>query len=445
MVEDFFFALLYLLGLVFLSTSYGSADPIIISILLLLFICFLIRISLRNRSISRSTLQVYCVLTFWSGIASLYGIDTHGPDAIYMYNIATNESLAIKEILAIENGASLAFFKIVYSVFLFFGVQGEYYIGSLVNIALMTFGYIVGYKILSYIKPPTCKNIVFFRNIYITSGMVFLFSSMHLRGALIQLSIELLVLLWVSVLSKINIRRVVVATLLTLSTVIYFKMLRAEFFYLPIIFIVTAYFVLLSSRVPIRIKVFAAVSIFFAVLFLLNNNAVYYFFSSLSHASDGYSYGAELEEKGVSLGKALVVDSHTYLRVFIGFVYLFISPFPFFSGMFSGSAYHLFKALHAFQMVLLIPYFYITLMAIVKTKAFKNPQILFIILIFIGFSASVALTSLETRHHGLFLILMFVLISYVYPKISEYRKYLVVYLLFYLILVAFYTILKTFL
>jgi hypothetical protein len=438
---------LYLLGLVFTGIVYNSIVPIIVSVLLLLLTSITVKLFSKNSKIFYSTFQVYCILTFWHGISSLYGLDMHGPDALYFYEMGIS-GLSIDEMLKIENGAAISIFGLTYSIFSYIGIQPAYYIGSMLNVMLMTISFVTGYRILSILTSVTRRKFFWYRVLYITSGMFMLFATIHLRAAIILLSFSLLVLFWTSVLEKISIKKLIIISLLTILTIPYFKLLRTEFYLVPIIVMLTAYFSIffgsVSKNIKITLTIILFLSIVFAILIAYKGAASFFeiFNSVFEYGVSSYKEGAILEGKGNSLGSALIVQQPTSLRVFIGTIYLFLSPFPFYNGIFSSNAYHFFKSLHAIQMIFVFPYFLLTLINILKNNILKDTSALFIAILFIGFSVSVAITSLDTRHHGIFLLLMYVLIVAYGPNWRKYKDFLSMYVIAIIILIGMHTVLK---
>ncbi len=210
----------------------------------------------------------------------------------------------------------------------------------------------------------------------------------------------------------------------------------------------TAYFSIFFSNVSKNIKKKLTFILFLSVVFILafiykgTVGFVDNLDSVFSYGIDSYKEGAILEGGDSSLGNTLIVQQATYLRVFIGTIYLYLSPFPFYNGLFSSSAYHFFKSLHAMQMIFVLPYFLLTLINILKNNILKNSPTLFITTLFIGFTMSVAITSLDTRHHGIFLLLMYVLMVAYGPRWSVYKDFLSIYMTAIIVLIVVHTALK---
>jgi len=446
-------ALLYFFGICLNILQYDSFYPAVVSLIYAVFVLsVLILFFNKDKIIWPSAVKVYFALTFWHGFASIYAggyFFSHGDDPIKLYELAISE-VSINELLLMENGASLSLFKFFYDVFLFINIPSEHFIGSMLNISLVTLSFVVGYKVISLMRPITLKDIHWYRNIYLTSGMFILFAAIHLREALIQLSFILLILLWVSSLENVSLKKIVLISLFTIITIPYFKLLRTEFEFAPIVIILSAYLSLFLSDESKRLKISLIFFIFLSSAFMLffNYQEVALFYTKFEtvgfNGVNSYLAANDLESSSDSLGNNLIMQQPMYIKLFLANAYLFLSPFPFYQGIFSLSndseAYFLFKSLHALQMIFVVPYFLLTLRNIFKMKYFRNTSTLFLTTLFVGFTSAVALTSLETRHHGIFILLMFILMIIYGPKWREYKGYLLIYLIaiFFLALIYFF-------
>lgn len=438
---------LYFVGIFSNILIYDSISPAIVSLIFAFFVCAIITIFFYKDKLIWPSIQVYCILTFWHGVASAYGLDAHGPDAIDFYEVAIS-GLSFNEMLLMENGAAILLFGFIYNIFSYIGLQPGHYIGSMLNVMLVTISFIVGYRILSVLTPITRRKFFWYKVLYITSGMFMLFAALHLREALVQLSFTLLVLFWASIIEKPSIKKIIVITLLSIAVASYFKLLRTEFYYIPIVVMASAYLSIFFSDMSKNIKTILATILFLTIVYILASNyqGVASYFDQLNsvvlYGAESYKEGAALESSTGSLGNMLIVQQPLYLRVFIGTIYLFISPFPFYNGLFSSSAYHFFKSIHAMQMIFVLPYFLLTLINMLKNNILKNSTKLFITTLFVGFSVSVAITSLETRHHGVFLLLMYVLMVAYGPRWRVYKDFLLIYVTAITVLITTHAVIK---
>ncbi len=125
---------------------------------------------------------------------------------------------------------------------------------------------------------------------------------------------------------------------------------------------------------------------------------------SVMEAALGYGYGITVEG---SLGARLIVQQPMPIRLVVGSLHLLVQPIPLWVGFrtFMGE-YHWIKGWEGFFLVWVTPTAIVAFLAAIK-RAFRGgpeaPPFCFIALYAMVTLTAVAVTSLETRHHGQFL------------------------------------------
>jgi len=131
----------------------------------------------------------------------------------------------------------------------------------------------------------------------------------------------------------------------------------------------------------------------------------------LSMEKNSYQEKANLQDNAVdSLGTRLIVNQPLPIRLFLGIIYLFVFPIPFWHGFQAGTAYHLFKSINVLFFYALIPLLLMSIFQIWKQKIRSQLPLIFLFFSGIGYSLAIAATSLETRHFGSFFLPIFILV-----------------------------------
>ena len=192
-------------------------------------------------------------------------------------------------------------------------------------------------------------------------------------------------------------------------------------------------------------KFFSVLKILFVALLgliLIYNTQIFKF---LVNGYNGYMLVNENVQSlndSQSLATILIVNQPIIIRYFLGSVYFIFSPIPFWSGLFSGSYFLFLKSFHVIMMYILVPVFYLQL----RTKYFYLTNRLGLLIIFLVGYSSIILTSLELRHLGTFIGLLFVFISDFDFKLfkNSYIKSLKILLSFIIIIHLLWIIIKIF-
>jgi len=120
-----------------------------------------------------------------------------------------------------------------------------------------------------------------------------------------------------------------------------------------------------------------------------------------------YGEAAVADSRAGSLGTALIVEQPLPIRIALGVPYLYYFPIPFWVGFNNESAIQLFKSINALSFYAISAFSFAGAFLIVRNRELRSPAFLFVMLVALVFSVSVALTSLETRHLGAFMSLFF--------------------------------------
>jgi hypothetical protein len=189
-----------------------------------------------------------------------------------------------------------------------------------------------------------------------------------------------------------------------------FAVLRTEFAFVPMVttIIGLAAMVLAPSRQQ------SSRRRWFALILLIVGAvaASGYLGEALDAAGAGReSYGEQVAEQSAqsSLGALLIVNQPIPIRAIVGSVYLLVFPIPVWAGLASTSALQVFKSFNALFFYALLPLLVMACADLGRRAWLRTPERLFVLGMSATFTLAIALTSLESRHLGSFLVALFLL------------------------------------
>jgi hypothetical protein len=241
------------------------------------------------------------------------------------------------------------------------------------------------------------------------SGNMWLFAGIHLRDASILFIIMLIAHAWIAYLSQLEHRKFAIAAIATLIAMPILEVLRKEFFYVPLLMGALALFCLNFSRGRGDNRFITLVSIVFGLVLAAVAIAAFgeQIQTLLLSGQETYATNAIENARSGSLGNALIVEQALPIRVALGVPYLLYFPIPFWAGFADESALLGFKSLNALSFYFISAFLFAGGFMILTIKQLRSPGFLFTLLVPLVFSVTVALTSLESRHFGVFLPLIF--------------------------------------
>lgn len=352
-----------------------------------------------------------------AGIAAYYALVLLDPyqlasDASSFFELSSRAGPArsLQDLQTITEGAgAVVLWSWFYDGAAALGFPREPYIGISVNVLLVALSAVICASSARHLygddKYRVDRLVLFFT----VSGNMWLFAALHIRDASILLVIMLLCHSWIAYLSQLEHRKVVAAVLVTLVAMPVLEVLRAEFFYVPLLIGVIALGSLNFSRGRGDNRFITLVSLIFGLV--LAAIAVVAFGDQIQTmfltGREGYTDLSLAEARSGSLGTALIVEQPTLIRIALGVPYLYYFPIPFWVGALDPTAIMLFKSLNAFSFYFISAFLFAGAYMIVTDKRLRSPAFLFALGVPLAFSVSIALTSLETRHLGVFLPLFF--------------------------------------
>ena len=408
----------WLVGLVFVSTSGWLGKY---------------RISVYN--------TVFAVHWLFAGVGGFYLIHLSDPSQLYsdssaFYELASDSAwkLGIQHIQALSEGSlAIVVWTSVYDLFAWIGFEKQRYIGLLVNVWCMSLTCLLGVRMCETLflnNPATIRRFVLLFN---CCGLYWLFSAVHLRDSFATLLITAVLAIWVDALTHKRFGRFLGAVALTAIISVLTEYVRDNFVLVP-----AAIAGIATLSLVVEIKQFRRLSLLIAppllLLVLLFVSDLYGVNAGAGEWRQAYAQLALDSDSNQSLGVQLITSQPLVLRTIFGVAYLWVFPVPFWVGIQFDTAYHLFKSLNVIYFYFLVP---LVSTAVVKLydNHFNDSRSYFLLVTTVVFSIVVAVTSLETRHLGAFLIAPMVLA--VIPWIdSSYARVFLLHARVYIVAIA---------
>ncbi len=402
--------------------AYGSAQPLVVAALFWIAgtsVLWLARIYLWPERTMFD--RQFLIGWLMAGVSAVYANLLGDPlqldsDAATFFLLAQGESvtLGLEGIRQITEGAgAVALWRSAYDAFAYLGFEKGRYIGVLINVTSIALAGVVALRMARLVYGPGVDRLRRLIMIFSWCGLMWLFAGIHLRDSMVFLVVTVNSLLWVRYLVSPGASRLGFLAMFSILLFGVFAYLRSEFVFVPIAMFFAALgssivtyspssrarqgFIYASYLIALGITWWLYVEVFEDVLF------------ALGRGSEVYSELVAVESSADSLGMSLIVNQPLPIRVFLGSVYLFVFPIPFWSGLQLESVAPVFKSFNALFFYAFTPLLLMSLVRIWSSAAQRTRVNVFLVLVTLGFTLAIAGTSLETRHFGAFLAPAFVL------------------------------------
>lgn len=432
----------FLIGLILSFISYPQLSLLIIFIYLVVgLLCFFLG-GVRKKLEYAAFLLSFSICLFWFGISSIYLVylnDTfqNYSDPYFFYQLASKDSNGYKlnDIRLFSEGAlAVVLWRSLYQIFGFLGFEAREYIGILFNILIVSFVSLPALRIVVLIFGNDTKRLSIFLLLFNSCAILWLFATILLRDSIVLLLNTYLMLRVVQFLIMPSKKRGFYLGLYFILATIIYPFLRTEFVLVPLImfFSIVIAKSMISGNLFSFLKFFVPLAVLSIILLIYFSNQIP-IFEFLINGKEGYEKVIyDTTNSSSSLGVSLVVNQPLILRIIIGTIYLHLFPIPFWSGFQLDTVYNLFKSLQAIYFWFTLPLFVLGIVNVFKLEKHQSAALLFLIILYLGFSIAIAVTSLEMRHLGVFVI-SFMIVSLI-PNLNSiehkkaYRNYFFVFL-----------------
>jgi hypothetical protein len=434
--------IILLLAAILNIAAYQSLEPAFIFLIFCLFAVFYFKFFTKISLIEKVGLYIFfCVFWFWAGVSgmhlNLFGMDTFGPDVSYFYNISNNFDVKpIQKNSIMDEAGAIYLWQLTYEFFSTLGFSKNIYMGVTLNLFLMTLSGLIGLRIVKIVFNDDQTKLKLFIVLYASCGIFWMFASLHLRDAMCVFLLVILLYFWVRFLDEISLINLIKLIIIIFISYYLFGLIRTEF-----VHVVTS--TILAASVALLIKNYKIyVSIFFITLLLISFFSENLSIVNIFRGTDRFDVGSNLESTANSLGSNFVVNQSLPIQLILGSIYLLIFPTPFWVGFGTDSVYHLYKSLNALFMFFLTPLWVLAIFKLYSHKIFRTTSLLFIFFCSVGFIASIAVTTQESRHFGTLLLPMIILSLLPDMKNRQDRKSYKLYLTLFIIFIVLVHILR---
>lgn len=307
-----------------------------------------------------------------------------------------------------ENAFPIYCWNLFMNIFEFIGFSRSYYIPVLLNGIIMSLSAILTQSIVIKLYGEDVVRLYRLKLLYTLSGFVWMFSGMLLRDSfvffLITYNIYLLFPYLQYEVSSFHFFRILFFSVLISIAFIF---TRTEYVIMPLFFFIVAYLLKLNNKINF-LKALIPITIF--LFFLLYSFDFHSIVSQrLNDVGTTYNEGSVDESNSSSLGVSLIINQPIYIRFLFGTITLLIYPIPFWSVMGQNSVYQLYKLLNLFFMLgILLPSVFLSFKLLYVKSFFRTRFNLFSIFIILSVILSISLTSMENRHLGSFMSVLFI-------------------------------------
>lgn len=423
--------------------AYSSAVPVLVGFL---FFCagsaFVALVLAPNKPEWSAYVVTFFICFHWAGVAAIYAnhfgdVGQTSLDAAYFFDLISFGDVAsmsdLDLYLYFENGGAIILWRRIYSLFSSLGFAESPYIGISFNVTLVALTAVLGTKMVRVVFGNDLLRMRRFIKLFAFCSLFWLFSAVHLRDASILFFVSLLILIWLNFLAKPKLKGMLLVTLGSVGAFSLFGTLRTEFSFVPIAMVFAGTGAMLFATYSQTKRL----TILFALIFWVFSGLTYLVVATdfgiwtlLESRNATYS---ELSagEGATSMGNAFIVNQPLIQRLILGSAYLAVYPIPFWIGLQTESVYNLFKSFHVLYMYMVLPLFILAVWQVFRIRKCRTISSLFLVFVVIGFTLSIAYTSLETRHLGAFLV-PFIVLS-ILPDLSQAKdrtSYIVLEVLF---------------
>lgn len=444
--------LLFLAGAILNTAAYWSLAPVTVFLIAMLILLGGLWLFDRGgKQERRAALLLMLICFFWAGVSAsfleFFGEENQDPDSTYFHELVKDRTInPIEEaadlrpeedsfsvwrvaydtfsVSLLQNAGVILVWRVAYDFFKFLHLGEGRYVGITLNMALVAVSVVLGIKIVRGIFGEDASRIRRFTILCACCGIFWMFGSLHIRDSMALFCVTFLSLFWVRYLADPGRANLALVCAATAVSFVIFGLVRTEFVFVPFAMLLAAIAArLIGARKSGQKRawlyaILGILTVTFTIGALLAfPRIVESITAMLSAREQAYSEVSAKEGGTASLGNQLIINQVGPVRLLFGSTYLLISPIPFWAGITSSAAYHMFKSFNVIFMYFTLPLFVLGLLRIAKVRALRRPVNLFLVFSYLGFHMSIAYTSLELRHIGAFFILY--LTVAVLPNLSE--------------------------
>ncbi|MBL8346487.1 MAG: hypothetical protein JNN03_13675 [Rubrivivax sp.] len=417
--------------------SYASLQPLGVFALAFLVGAMLASMAGDRRESLVTFALVFTIGWFMAGIGGLYAEIFRDPlqlgsDAGMFYDVSRSEAsgLSLADVMLITEGVgAIVVWRAVYDGMEAIGFEKGRYIGLSINILAVALAAVIASRACQRLYPGDGTRLARLRLMLSTCGLFWLYSAIHLRDASILLLVTLSFYVWLCHLLRPGAWRFALSLGFTAVLCLALGLMRQEFVLVPMVIggiaLVTRLLVAPAAqprRGPRAIWIGAGLTVVAVLVANFSGDVG----EVVSRGAEVYGEQVAQQAAADSLGAALIVQQPKPIRAVVGMAHLLLYPIPVWSGLQFDTAGAMLKSLNAFFFYAFTPLLMLSAWRTVRGRAVSGLRTAdaYMLTLVLVFGVGVALTSLESRHFGAFLVPAFCLA--VGPDISRppaWRQY----------------------
>jgi hypothetical protein len=409
----------------------GAAGAVICFIMLILTALLLLRLAFPSygRFLLSYFFIFFSIYYFFSGLARINAaifnpdleIYQNDSDASTLFELSTDGSDLDSEELSLitDTRGALKVFSFFYQLINLLGLPMTPSIGITLNVVVVAAGSAISMIGAKYIFPNSPKAIQLVSAFFATSGLAYMFASLHLRDSFLYFFNALLFI----VLIRINLQKLTRSVLPNITfafgLVLLMMLFRAESLFIFFGFIATiAFEIIMRFDKKNRILLFGVLGISMVALlqFFLP------FYADLIELTTA-TY-REIKGGSDGLAASLIINEPNCFRPILGTPYMIMGHIPFFVGFLLQEWYYWFVSIQALQSLVVLPAFLFFIITYFNSNLPFPPNLLRRVLIFYLIMAIIiSISTVSYRHMGQFLPYLYVMAAFGYFNCSRIYRW----------------------
>lgn len=405
----------------------GAVGVVISFSMLILSALLLLRFAFPSHG--RFLLSYFCIFLsiyyFFSGFARINAaifnpdleIYQNDSDAATLFELSTDGTDLDSEELSLitDTRGALKVFGFFYQLIHFLDLPMTPSIGITLNVVVVAAGSAISMIGAKYIFPKSPKTIQVVAAFFATSGLAYMFASLHLRDSFLYLLNALLFI----VLIRINLEELIKSVLPNIAAAVglvsLMMLFRAESLFIFFGFIATiAFEIIMRFGKTNRILIFGVLGILIVVV-LQYFLAIYADLIELTTAT----YRA-IQGGTDGLAATLIINVPNWVRPIVGLPYMILGHIPFFAGFLFQEWYYWFVSIQAVQSLVVLPAFLFFITTYFNSNLPPPPNLLRRLLVFYLIVATIiSISTVSYRHMGQFLPYLYVVAAFGYLNCSR--------------------------
>ena len=440
-----------IVGFILNFLAYGNLYSTLVFFVFFYFSRFIINLFVKSQDYNDTNITswLFSLVYLFSAVSEILfnhiGSSAMPPDALRFYQYASDPNWDINNfgteyisgfetdslIGLKEDFMAILFWNKLYKLVSYFGIPEGRYIGTSINTVFLAWTSSIGLSIIRSIKYLNNKKTKdFYKLLYCSNGLFWMYGAIHLRESIILFCVSILLKVWVNWINKKSFFNLIIVGIISIIYYLSAEYLRGGYSYITFAFIFSFLLVnIVENFINKKVYKYQLITYILIVLgFVLAFNSIGTLYEAFSGVFDTYYKVSLAESNSGSLGMVLL-NLPLPLRSIGSIFYLLIMPIPLWGGQeYTFSLYFFFKGCFALFNYLTIPILILIIKDNLNNYKNLNSVQLFLFFSFVLSLLIIGLTTLDQRHSGNFSLIYILLLCFFKmdsrSKIVEYKSLL---------------------